>query len=639
MRRAALFTLALAACAQEASGPDVSGPSFPEQHPRIYLPAHRERLVAALEARTPEAQRFREIADRWVAGDDVYAFPAWQAALLGQLTGEPAYCTAAVAAIHAQVTDAAKAIARGDAPAVASDSYLEVGELVGDLALVFDWCYGAVGDKADAWLQYANQAVHNVWNPETASWAGRAMPWTGWAIDDPSDNYYYSFLRATMLVGLATHGERPGMDAWLDVFQDKLDRQLFPTFDAELSGGGSREGTGYGVAMRGLFELYDLWHASTGEPLASRTPHTRASMLAFIHATVPTLDRIAPIGDHSRDSTAALFDYHRNYAQELIALFPDDPLAPRLAALLASSSVPRMSQQFMAVYDFLHATDVAPTTLDGLGTAFYAPGTGELFARSGWDQHATWLSLIAGPYTQSHAHQDQGSLMLYKDGWLAYDAVIDSRSGLRQEVGAHGTLRITSAGGEELAQETGTAARVVALHRGAGYLHVAADLAPVYGGAVPKLEREVVYLEPNLVVVFDRARTPVGGEQIWSLATPVSPTLAAARSEIRGGGHVLTVERVSPEASASVHSFASGDDDFLGGFRLDETAAGGDRRWLHVLSIDNAAAVTKIDATTVELSMGGQTVRVHFEPDSVGATLVRGGQTTRLGAGVDDLPE
>lgn len=635
--RAAPLLLALAACASEPSGPDFTGPNLPEEHPRIYLPAHKDRLTAALG--TPEARRFIEIADRWVDGEDVYAFPAWQAALLGQLTGEPKYCKAAIGAVDKQVKSAVDAILHGRTPAVAGDSYLEVGEMVGDLALVFDWCHAEVGDKAESWLAYANQAVDNVWHPQTASWNGKAAPWTGWAIDDPSDNYYYSFLRATMLLGLSAHGERPGMGAWLDVWKDKLDHQLFPTFDADLSGGGSREGTGYGVAMRGLFELYDIWQASTGEKLGAKTPHTRASLLAFVHATAPTLDRIAPIGDQSRDSTAALFDYHRNYAQELVALFPDDPLAPRVQALLASSSVPEMGQQFMAVYDFLHASDVVPTKLDGLGTAFYAPGTGEVFARSGWDKHATWLSLIAGPYTQSHAHQDQGSIMLYKDGWLAYDAVVDSRSGLRQEVGAHGTLRITTSGGEELAQQTGTAAKVVALHQGDGYVHVAADLAPVYGDQVARLEREIVYLPPNVVVVFDRAKTPTGGTQTWQLASPVAPSLTSSGSEIRAAGHMLSVVRLSAGATASVHDFTE-DDDFLGGFRLDETAPGGDRRWLHVLSIDGAVvSAQSVDASTVDLSVGGQPVRVHFNADTIGATLTRGGQTTTLAAGVDELPE
>src|SRR5678816_2158104 len=106
-------------------------------------------------------------------------------------------------------------------------------------------------------------------------------------------------------------------------------RDRVPTFNADLVGGGSREGTGYGVAMRRLFELYDLWKATTGEDLATRTRHTRASMLAMIHQIVPTLDKVAPTGDHARDSTAALFDYHRDYLQELMSTFPADPLAGR----------------------------------------------------------------------------------------------------------------------------------------------------------------------------------------------------------------------------------------------------------------------------------------------------------------------
>ncbi|MBA3464978.1 MAG: hypothetical protein H0T46_33900 [Deltaproteobacteria bacterium] len=636
------IALGIAACgAPDTDDTELDGPRFPTDHPRIYLPAHKKRLIAALDSGSPAAKRFVEVTDRWVRGDEIDAFPAWHAALLGQLRGDSKYCTAAVAAVDKQVKDAVASIARGDAPRVAGDSYLEIGDLVGDLALVYDWCHAAVGDRKKSWLAYGNHAVANVWNHEAASWGGMKMPWSGWATDDPSDNYYYSFLRATMLLGLAAHHEAPEADRWLKQFRDvKLGEQLLPTFDADLAGGGSREGTGYGVSMRNLFELYDLWHASTGENLAGLTPHTRASMLAFIHSTLPTLDRVAPTGDHSRDSTAALFDYHRHYAQQLIALFPSDPLAPRLQALLAGSTVQRMGQGAMAAYDLIHASDVEPTTLEGLGTAYYAPGTGQLYARSGWNTQATWLNFIAGPYTQSHAHQDQGALMLYKDGWLAYDAVVESHSGLRQEVGAHGTLRIMD-GGEELQQQVGTSAKLVALHRGDRYLHAAADLTPVYAGAVSMLHREVVFLEPDCIVIFDRARTPSDTEQIWQLVLPVQPSIVGAHTEVNAAGHVLTVDRIAPaSASGAIHDFASGDDDFSGGFRLEETASGGDRRWLHVVSIDRAAtAIRQIDATTVEVTLASGTVRVKFDPDTIGATLTRGGQTIRLAAGVDALPE
>jgi len=619
------------------------GPTFSGDHPRIYLSANRDRLAAALTAGRPAAKRFKAMVDHWVGGDDIWGFDAWNAALVGQLTGDAKYCKAAIAMIDAEVVAAEAAIRGGNAPEVAGDSYLGIGDRIGDLALTYDWCFSAISkDRRTAWLAYANQAVWNVWNYKTAMWGGKKLAWSGWATDDPSDNYYYSFLRATMLLGLAAHDEIPDAAGWLREFHDtKLLGELVPTFDADLVGGGSREGTGYGVSMRDLFHLYDVWNASTGEVIANRTGHTRASMLSFIHQTVPTLDRIAPTGDHSRDSTAALFDYHRSYLQELVALFPKDPVAPRAQALLAASSVPQMAGQFMFVDDFLYdRPDVAPTTLDGLGTAYHAPGIGELYARSGWDKHATWVNLIAGPFTQSHAHQDQGSLMIYKDGWLAYDANVASHSGLAQQLDAHSLVRITD-GGHNVEQQRGTESPLVALHRGAGFLYAAADLTPAYDGSpvVQQVQREVVYLEPDAIVVYDRVKTRAGSQQIWQLASPAAPAIAGTRATITTAGHTLAVERVAPAAASATSFDFRSDDDFTGGFRLDETIAGGDNRFLHVVFIDGAASSVAGSGDGATFTLAGKPVAVQFNHDRIGGTLTIDGHATTLSAGVDTLPE
>ena len=636
MVRALVCVVVAAAACGGADG----GPKFQGEHPRIYLGANKDRLVAGLSH--PAGMRFAKMVDSWVAGQDVYDFPRWNAALMGQLTGDPKYCAAAVASIDEDVKAAEQAISSGDTPDVAGDDYLYIGPRIGDLAIVYDWCHDAIpGDRQHAWLSYANQAVTNVWMPDDAKWGDKAAPWNGWAIDDPSDNYYYSFLRATMLLGLAAHDELPAANAWLTEFHDtKLMGELVPTFDMDLVGGGSREGTGYGVSMKNLWELYDMWHGSTGEVIATKTMHTRASMLSFIHQTLPTLDRVAPTGDQSRDSTASFFDYHRQYLQELVSLFPQDPVAPRAQALLAASSVPEMTQQFEYVYDFLYENaDVAPTTLDGLGTAYYAPGIGELYARSGWDPHATWINLIAGPYTQSHAHQDQGSLMIYKDGWLAYDPVIDSHSGLTQAVDDHGLVRIDDGGPVE--QKTGTASQLLALHRGDGWLHAAADITPVYKGKVGKVQREIVYIEPDAIVVYDRVTSSASQSQIWSLAFPAQPAINGTETSVQASGHTLTIQRVTPSAgpNASVHSYAD-DSDFSGGFRLDEQMPGGDQRWLHVIWIDTAVTnISAHDDHTVDFMAGGKSVHVSFDPDAIGGTLTIDSSTAQLGAGVDELPE
>ena len=116
-------------------------PVFPTAHPRIYLTPNRARLAAALGASTPAATRFKALVDQWIAGADIWGFESWNAALLGQLTGNTGYCAKAVATVEAQVAAAEAKIAVNQAPAVAGDSYLEIGGMVGDLALVYDWCF------------------------------------------------------------------------------------------------------------------------------------------------------------------------------------------------------------------------------------------------------------------------------------------------------------------------------------------------------------------------------------------------------------------------------------------------------------------------------------------------------------------
>ncbi|MBA3502762.1 MAG: hypothetical protein H0T65_20540, partial [Deltaproteobacteria bacterium] len=394
--------------------------------------------------------------------------------------------------------------------------------------------------------------------------------------------------------------------------------------------------------MRRLFELYDFWKATTGENLAAKTNHTRTSMLAFMHQILPTLDRVAPTGDQSRDSTASFFDYHRDYLLELITLFPNDNLAKRAKTLLSSSTVASMSSSFMVAYDFMHdRPTMTGMPLSGLNTVYHAKGIGQVYARSGWDTTATWVNLTAGPYTESHAHQDQGSLMIYKSGWLAHDANIHSKSGLAQDTTAHSLVRIDS-GGAPIKQVARTVSKVAALERGAGYVYVSTDVTPAYNGnaAIQKVQRDMVYLEPNAVIVFDRVQTSTAVTQTWQLVSPVSPTISGNTATFTNGAHSLKVTRLAPSsAKTSTHSFTQAAD-FSGGYRLDARMTGGDQRYLHVMSVDGGVTSQTAAGTngvTVNLSNGRQ-VTVTFNRDTVGGTIKIDGVTKTLLTTVQAIP-
>ncbi|MBP8805334.1 MAG: hypothetical protein KBG48_12835 [Kofleriaceae bacterium] len=642
-----LALVAAVGSAAVACGGDDGGPTFADDHPRIYLPNDRTRLERLVTSNAASWARFKRIVDLQLDGANIYGFQAWYAALVGQLTGEPRYCEAAVAQIDDFVSAEEDKISSGERPDAAFDSYLEVGFLVGDLALTYDWCFEQTSNgQRERWITYANQAVWNVWHHEEATWGGEAFPWSGWSVDNPSNNYYYSFLRATMLLGIATRGETPEGEQWIAKFRDeKIAGQLVPTFNRDLTGGGSREGTGYGVAMKNLFELYDFWHGSTGEALDELTGHTRDSMLHMMHSTAPTLDRVAPIGDHSRDASAAWFDYHRHYLQTLAYLYADDPVAARATTMLADSSVPEMDQPFMYVYDFLYTPDVTPAPLATLGRSYYASGVGQLYTRSSWAADATWLTFIAGAYTESHAHQDQGSFLLYKGDWLAYDANIDSNDGLRQDGEPHNLIRFFE-GGSAVAQREGTTSEMTAIARGAGWVYAAGDLTAAYGSSSPidRWQRELVMIEPDVVVIYDRVTAP-GVEQRWQVVGPSAFTVSGGSATSTSGGQTLRVARLLPATATASAGGLSGD--FSGGFRYEERSTGTTAH-LHVVSIGGAVTATTPadagaqDGVTITLA-DGRTATVRFNRDAIGGHLtVSGGAGSvdrDLGAGIADLPE
>jgi hypothetical protein len=135
--------------------------------------------------------------------------------------------------------------------------------------------------------------------------------------------------------------------------------------------------------MMRLWEIYDIWESSTGENISALTGHTRSSLIHQLHSIVPTRDALSLNGDHSRDSTATLFDYHRHYGQGLARLLPGDPLAGRAKSLFNASSVPRKQNGFMVVYEFLYDTSTIPDQpVEQLNTAYYGSGVGQLFARA-----------------------------------------------------------------------------------------------------------------------------------------------------------------------------------------------------------------------------------------------------------------
>nr|MBP6692386.1 hypothetical protein [Xanthomonadales bacterium] len=475
-----------------------------------------------------------------------------------------AYCQLAVALAEEQVAAAEREIAAGQRAPVASDSYLEVGDFIRDLSITYDWCASfTTASQRTRWAAYAEQAVWNVWNPAQARWGTGSFPWSGWSINDPGNNYHFSFLEATMYWSLASNSS---------TWRTFLDNQKFPPlmdFFAALPGGGSREGTGYGLAQQRLFELYRMWRDSTGTNLGAAGTHLNDSPDYWIHATVPTLDRIAPIGDQSRSSYPSLYDYHRNVVLQARLMGTDAAAAARAQWWLGSISIPQMTSSFNYRHDLL-----APAAGGTAPTALYrhATGTGHLFARSNWTRDALWMGFVAGRYDQSHAHQDQGAFTLFQRDFLAVTENIFTHSGIQQGAEVHNVVRFTS-NGTTVRQREGTTSTMVVTPGANGALTVDADLTPSYNGnaAVGQWRRRLDFNASRLRV-HDTFTIGAGVQATFQVNTPVQP-FVNGRTATAGSLLVTVIEPA--DATLSVLDWRTVEaGEYDSGYRLDIRGSG-----------------------------------------------------------------
>ncbi len=510
-------------------------------------------------------QRFKGWVDQAVAGNPGYEFSANDAALMFRLTSQAQYCSLAVDMVETQVSEAETAIANGQNPAVAHDSYLYVGAMIGDLALAYDWCSAQVtSSQRTRWTAYAERTITNVWNPGQAQWGGRPATWTGWGTNDPANNYYYSFLRATMYWGLASDNS-----TWLSLLQQQKLPPLESYF-ASLPGGGSEEGTGYGTSHHKLFELYRIWRDSTGTDLANANPHLTDTISYWLHATVPTRNRFAPYGDQSRNSNPEFYDYHRHLVLEARAMSEDAAARDLASWWLNHNSVEQMGSGFNYRDDLLPAGSSASTPAAPL--VYHAPGVGHLFARTGWDVSATWLTFSAGSYDQSHAHQDQGSFTLFSGDWLAVTENIWSHSGIQQGTEVHNLVRFVRDGATVRQRQPSVSTMDVnQLGPGPGEVHVTANLTPAYaaGSGVDTWHRDLDFAG-NSLLVTDQFALQSGTQAIFQVNTPTQPvingnTATAGRLQIR------VIEPANATLTA-VH-WPDVDGDFNSGWKLEVQGA------------------------------------------------------------------
>ncbi len=413
--------------------------------------------------------------------------------------------------------------------------------------------------------------------------------------DHPQSNYFAGYFHAKAAIALGTYGDNPGAPAqWDDWYNNQFGKRVQPYYAQHLTGGGWPEGFA-NYAPLGILNMSlparevmtatgtDIVHAAA----AYSYPVDNADYL--MHFTWPSRayfdDRDmnhsvnSPQPDSQVPGTTQV-----GLAEQVLGeiAFWKSPKVGVFHQYLNEISAATGGYNSAAPWLlFLETDQAAPVaSLSTLPLSYFATGMYAVAARSDWGTGASWMSFRAGPYVNSPAqgeqYFDQGSLALVRGGsplllnatgWLVHEPAGGTDEGRvyndnmgkfdgsiylgnRQIYNIFYARSLTTDGivagnyGQRAysTESFPVRTKIAAFEDGSDHVYMlATNLEDMYNASVtPKAvagwSREVVYLRPNRVMVYDR--TAVGSSSYdqflaWHFpASPVKGTAAAGQSRL-----------------------------------------------------------------------------------------------------------
>ncbi len=184
------------------------------------------------------------------------------------------------------------------------------------------------------------------------------------------------------------------------------------------------------------------------------------------------------------------------------------------------------------------------------------------------------MSFVAGPYVESHAHQDQGAFNLFRNDWLAVTENIFTHSGIEQGTEIHNTLRFVN-GAATIPQGESTSSMTV--DDAGGVLHVVANLTPALAGSgvVSNWQRTLDFDAFGLTV-SDAWSAAGGVTAVFQVNVPTLPSISGG---VATAGALRIRPLVPANPTLSILNWASVDPtEFNSGYKLEIRGGTGDLR-------------------------------------------------------------
>ncbi|TVS09677.1 MAG: hypothetical protein EA424_26635 [Planctomycetaceae bacterium] len=399
----------------------------------------------------------------------------------------------------------------------------------------------------------------------------------------------------------ATYHTNPRAPKILAALEQDYRSRAAPALELAGAGGGWAEG--YYVHYW-LYEWLLFCEAarrcSSNDWMAAAPQFYRQRAIAGMFEMYPGISqygsrRPAPMGDGGGRRFGGDRDKALAARRILVDRFRDDPEHQAVHAF--NERTPRSSVGNYAYKDFLwRDSTIQSGDLSRFRLSHISPGPGYVYARSSWDDDATWFFFKCGDRYTAHQHLDVGHFLIYKHAELAGDGGHYDAFGSTHDVNyhlrsiAHNTIlvhdpretwpairggRVTGNDGGQhhdwphhngavsdpqqwfQGREQYDIAQLLAFEDHGHFLYVAGDATRAY--SPEKLDyftRQIVFLRPDTFIVFDRVKAKDAAmKKTWLLQAMEVPSGEAPELVITNGpGRLFVQTLLPPDATTQLYS-------------------------------------------------------------------------------------
>jgi hypothetical protein len=381
----------------------------PGDSANLTIPASHPRIWYGNAARLAQARTYFASVPFTPAGSDATELNM-QRALRGLLNNSNADCDPAVAHLAAWRWET-QGVGRRDA-------LRQQGE---GLLAIYDWCRNRLSPTQVSTLVSLWNGYMDAENADDFANDG-----------SEANNYFWGRVRNNLMWGIASFGDNPRAQQFIDHALDVRYGQWFAGWYSDFGRGGNfAEGSDYGVVMLSYPLLPFASAADFGFDPWAASPFFREAIYAVLYGTTPGPSAVTggfsgapqlfPFCDDDSFRDGGVINnrqYLGDFARYMGTRNPTTGNARAARAWLSTTNAGR-GWMFDALGGTGNVADIQSLPLD-----YWAPGAGVLDARSAHDANTTQVHVqINTPGGTEHRHLDAGSFQMWRKGrWITRES-------------------------------------------------------------------------------------------------------------------------------------------------------------------------------------------------------------------------